>query len=449
MDMANRAKTIFLDTNVFLHYKSFDQIDWLKQLGASNATIVLPPITLRELNKQKERHPHKHIRERAGKTLKRLKDIVGADDSGVVRQSVVAFIEDREPLIDFAEQGLQKEVQDDNLIASILFFQGVNPGSDIVLVTADGGLLLVAKARRFHISTLTLPEDHKLPEESDPDRARVKKLEEEILRLNSSKPVLALTFEDGKEFASFPIASPIEKPSEYFTNQVDELIQKYPKMGKPTIGAGKESLFEQMALSAILQSGLYTIPDEDMAAYNAELDQFVDCYKRFLEEEIIYDNMRRRTIELKFVLSNNGTSPGENIDICLHFNDGCAAYKVKDFPPRPAVPTPPEKPKPAFLKALDTTMHVPDLGFMGKQYFPTAISQPPRNVSPIRIEKSNSFNIRCSVAHLKHTTNESIDPFYVVFDSYDAARSFNIEYKLLADNIPEPTVKSLNVIIMK
>ena len=125
--MSQSNKTVFLDTNVFLHYNPFDQIGWLDLLDSPKATIVFPPVTIRELNKQKELHPRKHIRERATRTLKKLSNLFGSNNWGSVSPNVEAYLEDREPSVDFADHGLQKEVQDDNLIASILSFQARNP----------------------------------------------------------------------------------------------------------------------------------------------------------------------------------------------------------------------------------------------------------------------------------------------------------------------------------
>jgi rRNA-processing protein FCF1 len=46
-------KYLFLDTNVYLHYMDFEQIDW-KELIDSDFTIVVPPIVIREIDKHKD-----------------------------------------------------------------------------------------------------------------------------------------------------------------------------------------------------------------------------------------------------------------------------------------------------------------------------------------------------------------------------------------------------------
>ena len=316
-------------------------------------------------------------------------------------------------------------------------------------MTSDEGLTLIAKARRFQIVVLTLTDDHKLPEETDQDQKRVRELEDEVRLLKANKPVLSLTFEDGNDYTSFPIAAPVEKQSSYFDTQVEELKQKYPKWQKGTPTPGKESTLASEAMSAILRSGLAVIPDKDIDEYNLGLDQFIDSYRTFLEKEVSRENMQRRTIELKIYLTNDGTSPAEDIDIRMHFEDGCTLYKTNDLPIRPVPPTPPEKPKPEFMKMFERPLYVRDLPLSRPPYYPTAISQPPRNVSSLRIQKSKSFDVEGHVKHLKHNMREALDPFYVVFDSYDCAVSFNIACRILADNIPLAVEQKLNIVIAK
>jgi predicted ribonuclease YlaK len=74
-------KTIFLDTNVYLHYKLFDQIDWQEIVHGDAITIVIPPVIIRELNKNKEAHPQTRIRKRAAAVIKKLARLFEAASS--------------------------------------------------------------------------------------------------------------------------------------------------------------------------------------------------------------------------------------------------------------------------------------------------------------------------------------------------------------------------------
>ena len=45
---------VFFDTMVFLHYKSLDELDVVDVLGPPPHTVLVPRVTLRELDKHKD-----------------------------------------------------------------------------------------------------------------------------------------------------------------------------------------------------------------------------------------------------------------------------------------------------------------------------------------------------------------------------------------------------------
>ena len=57
-------KKVYLDTNIFLHYQPFDQINWPEVSNADSVIIVFPPVIIRELNTHKDTHPLPHIKKR-------------------------------------------------------------------------------------------------------------------------------------------------------------------------------------------------------------------------------------------------------------------------------------------------------------------------------------------------------------------------------------------------
>jgi rRNA-processing protein FCF1 len=59
-------KNLFLDTNIYLHYQSFDQIDWWKLLTSRRNTLSVSSVVLNELDKHKDEHRIRRIRKRAG-----------------------------------------------------------------------------------------------------------------------------------------------------------------------------------------------------------------------------------------------------------------------------------------------------------------------------------------------------------------------------------------------
>jgi predicted ribonuclease YlaK len=185
---------IFLDTNIFLHYQDFDRIDWLKILGIDAGKIVIPPVTVRELNKQKDTSSRKRIRNRAATTLRKLFDWFEENRIVSIAEGLDVVFEDRDPLIDFERFQVSREVQDDHLIASALMYQKETADAVVTLVTSDAGLTLIAKANRLRINAKKLDDRFKLPLEPDPDQQRIKELEQELRALKLTQPRLSLTF---------------------------------------------------------------------------------------------------------------------------------------------------------------------------------------------------------------------------------------------------------------
>jgi hypothetical protein len=438
-------KTIFLDTNIFLHYRAFDEIDWLSIFNCEAVTILIPPITIYELNKQKELHPQKHIRERASKTLKKLNGLFAINNPITLSQGKDIFLEDRDPHLHFTELGLHKEIQDDNLIASILYFRSEHPDSNLNLVTSDGGLLLVSKAKRYNIPTLSLSDDLRLPNEFDPQQKRIKDLEEQILQLKAIAPDLSVSFDDGNNFFSYTVSPPIAKKPDQFAAHMQDIIHQYPKLNKSlppnrnnlgTLSAQLNQMFELMR-----------IPDKEVDEYNKELDKFYHSYEIFLEADSQYLNMSRRTIKLELFLSNDGTFPGEDIDVFLHFPNGFELKGKKDYPSEPKPPKPPEKPTSSILRALQPP-YIADLMTPHNLMIPK-VAPPPGNVSPPRIRTSKSYDVEFHVTRLKHGMRESFQSLLIIFDSFESANSFEVECKIHAANLPQPVNHKLHVVINK
>jgi predicted ribonuclease YlaK len=136
-------KIVFLDTNIYLHYQDIDQIDWLKVVQADAVIIVVPPITIRELNKHKDSHSMARVRKRAGAILKKLSELFGSSLQAQLKSCVAIHLEDSYSLIDFGAHHLSREIQDDNLIASIIMYRNEMPDTEIILATTDAGLTLL------------------------------------------------------------------------------------------------------------------------------------------------------------------------------------------------------------------------------------------------------------------------------------------------------------------
>lgn len=444
-------KILFLDANVYLHYQPFDQIDWLEVAQADTATIVVPPVTIRELNKNKDTHPIARIRKRADAALKVLSRLFDSVACAPLRAGVEIRLEDRDPLVDFTLLQLNREVQDDHLIASILLCRDEEPDANIVLITADTGLTLVAKARRLGLATTRLPDSLKLPEEPDPDQVRIRKLEQELHELRSKCPQLSLVFEDGAQYAKFALPRPVELTQVAIEERIREIRKRYPKMQEQPrqeiqVHGAVDSIADLGASLEALKGLLLenTLLPADIAAYNTKLDEFYDVYAKYLVKAAISQNLGRRSLKVEIWLANDGTAPAEDIDIYMRFPGGFALGRRLPNPPeQPEPPSPPKTPMQKMTESL-AGIRVPYFG----PYSPTPVV-PPGNVSGPSIKRTHSYDVDYHVERIKHGLREPLDPLYVVFESFEGASSFQIEYRILAAELPHEIVGKLHIVVEK
>jgi hypothetical protein len=443
-------KVAFLDTNIYLHYQLFDQIKWLEVLKASEVTIIIPPITLRELNRQKELNTRSRVKQRAGLVLNKLSSLFENELSACICDGVEICLEDRDPMIDFSQLQLNPDIQDDQLIASIVMFRSERPEVDVILVTSDAGLALIGKARRHNIQVTKLPENLKLPEEPDQDQIRIRELEKKLRDLELKIPQLSLVFADGSQHATFTLEHPVEMTKDEIAGKIELVKKQYPKMKQQTKQkselAGQFAAIAEAMANFNASMGNVLLP-EDIEKYNTELDEFYQAYSEYLRKGVWYENLRCRTVNLSMYVANDGTAPAEDIDVFLHFPDGFEIMDKHGFPKTPELPNPPDEPKTQMqrmISMIKTSEYFSPI--MG--YIPDVISAS-RNVSVPTIRKTGSYEVEFYVERIKHKLQEAADPLYISFESFEAAQSFKIDYRLLAANIPEEVTGQLHVVINK
>lgn len=444
-------KIIYLDTNIFLHYQPFNQINWLEIVKAEFATIVIPPITIRELNKHKDSHSRASIKKRAGETIRRLSGLLDSGANAKINEGIFVSFEDRDPTIDFAAHQLNFNIQDDQLIASILMNRQESPTDHIVLVTSDLGLALLTKAGRQGINTQKMPENLRIADEPDPYESKVKQLEQQIRELNSRIPNLSLMYEDGEQHATIKLPHPISLGQFEIEEKITEIKNKFPKRKKEELQdkahLSKNDLEKESAVAAISLMNL--IPPEEFERYNKDVENYISEYINFIASNLEFENLKRRTFRLDITLANDGTTPAEDIDIYLHFPDGFQLLEEDELSDPPNPPNPPVEPMTDMQRMANS------LSF--NQFMPSSLlfnppdlsPRLPSNVSNPNIKRVNSYEVHVHVQKIKHNLQVFLDPLFVVFDKFESANSFTVEYRILAANIPHEVTGNLHIIIEK
>ena len=146
-------KFIFIDTNIFIHFRHFEEINWAEALDTSEQIVItLAPIVVDELDKHKY-NPIRKISNRARKLLPRIEEIIDNPSSCKIGFSIIL---DR-PLDDtFNSHNLNRRENDDCLLATIIELQSkLSAGDSIIYITNDVGPRL--KSKNLKIETKISP----------------------------------------------------------------------------------------------------------------------------------------------------------------------------------------------------------------------------------------------------------------------------------------------------
>jgi rRNA-processing protein FCF1 len=420
--MAN--KYAFPDANLFRHFRPLDEIDWLSELKADEVKLVIAPIIIRELDRQKDSAGNKRLRTRAAQAIKRLD---AYSSSPMLRQGVEVQFQTADPQIDFARHKLSLQIADDWLVASALEFAVDH--NHVCIVSNDLGLRMKLKAH--NIPAFKLADEYQLPEEPDPDQKTIAELRDELRTLKDRLPDIKLAFADGQDRLHIALTrnTPVARTELDITMQ--NLRIRFPKQLKRDRYSGAD-----------LMSGAVASPAAT-DAYNAKLDQFYSEVLGYLRDyEALVDTQHRRFC-LELSLINAGTALAEDIDISLHFPHDFEVLQQPELPQPPVQPEPPALPGshdvPTSIDSAELLRSMPPM---------VAAQVPGRSVSwNPSLRKSDAGDVWLNVKEVKHRKSKLLGMLYVGFRSWQQVRSFPISYSLLARNLPKPVEGRLNVIV--
>lgn len=430
-------KTIFLDTNVFLHFKLFDHIPWYKILNTDKVKIIIAPIVISELDEHKYNERAK-IRKRAKNILSKLHNYIGNGSlSAKINGKLnLVFITKQPSKETFSNFKLNHNSQDDHLLACILEYCEENTEENVILVTSDIGPIL--KANSLKIQTLKMPDEYLLPFETDKNTKKIKKLEQENYFLKNIMPDTKLFFKNKQTTKTFFIKSALDIDDNYIEKKINSLKSKFPPKAFEE-NKNPKNVKEKwnFGLNELISTLSYK--KEFIEQYNNELKDFYDKHESYLVDYIIYLNIKRLSFNIDLYICNDGNSPAEDIDLFLHFPNGFELSKKSDFVEKPKKPYPPR-----MRKLFDFNIPIPHLTSF-HNINPGSLKVP--NVSRPTIKKTHSFEVSYNIKHLKHNQCEKLDTLVVTFNYNNELINFSIDYKIQASNIPNEITGKLNVLV--
>lgn len=317
----------FVDTNLLLHFKVFEGINWTKLLNDKEVVLVICPTVLDEIDKYKDSAKGK-VRNRAKSIYKILSNYLdgrkfnGIDlifcDQGIIDPSTSTYSYGRE---------------DEYIIAAAKAFSCEGRK---VIVSFDIGMKFRAKQADLDFK---MPDDtttNRLSQEPTEEEKRIKELEREILQYKNRRSNPILTFRNGETVIEIP---------QYLSPDFSQLIQKYKEdliVDNPPYKYVRPALLHSIS-DAQVRSLICPYSDDEIEEYNGNITAYIDELVKLRYVKLNALVIDKHVTEIKFSIVNNGTEPTGKMGVEIVYPEGIIVVDENSFYDIDI--TPPNKPK--------------------------------------------------------------------------------------------------------
>lgn len=413
-------KYLVLDTNVYLHFNHFEQIDW-KSLFNDDVTICVPQRVLTEIDKHKDQG--------RGKIQKRAK-MLSARFYEIFLEGATPQV----PVIDMANPPAQafddpqyhQEISDDWIILSALHSSISN--ADIVIVGYDNGILL--KAKQHGLGFFKMPDSLLLAEEPSEEEKEIKRLSQQLAKYENRLPKPLVEFENETPLLTInkPQFIDIEKQLEEFETEI-RCSHPYQSL--------KEDPDDDFAfaMNKLLQISHSTLAQKQ--EYNKELDYYIKEKLNLKRHQLESQFMEQRFVKLTFWLSNGGTSALGNTMVILSFPPEVAVYNQNS-----KVIVRCENPKEPILKNNWNALNAHLMGIATITH-----KQKEDVVIWDARKKLSQKEFKYQSAHLLHTMRYPLQGKDDIYIDIATCGNFTIDWTVIDSELIEPVKGQLHVVI--
>ncbi|MFG3254417.1 PIN domain-containing protein [Streptomyces sp. NPDC048172] len=304
---AREGTAFILDSNIFLQFQLFTDIDWREALGAEKVRIIVPLKVLTELD-DKKTSPKNSLRKRAQRVIVELGNLLenSASSPAVLSEDVTIEVLDRTGTATSPVNADDAILDEARYVSQML----ENP---ITVVSDDTGVRLRASQRGLR--TLRLEDKYRPVDTSDG-------------REDSSKVKMKLLFHENSQFLD-----PGSSTTKIFEieSEMAEVIGDREPLAMPG----------RRAYSALSE---YSASDAE--EYNRKLDDWYQEVREWAEKCERVCSVRYRAVELPLILVNSDKIPIGDIRLQVSIRSAKDALKFSqedDFK-LPESPQPPQKP---------------------------------------------------------------------------------------------------------
>lgn len=403
-------KYLFLDTNIYLHYKPIQELKLHKKYG-KDCILVIPRIILMELNKHKDSHPNSKIKKKARAICNNIHswDNIGKVNDNIGFRFVISTSDPQ-------KYDLNPNYADDRFLADILDFNALP--EDKILIAADLSMQLTAK----HLGIIfeVLDESYKIPSDKDPLEEENLALKQQIERLQNALPKLkvGLIASEGDE--------EVEPTPTFFFPHVRKLTEQELTDEEIEAKVAKLNLkkYSTEYHDDNKKMNFLTISSIDIQKYDTEISEYPSRYRQYLYDLRAF--RRQYKFNLKIAIINIGSAPAKDIDIRCYFPDGFELYLKDDSPKTPQQPSLPQKPVSILQKNIMSSMEQLS-GY--KPFFST-----PESYS---LKRTNSYELTNSFNYIKHNEKVLLPELFLYFSNIESIKPFQCTYKITVGNLPD------------
>jgi hypothetical protein len=419
MDSVN---TLYVDTNIFLHYPPLDQIDWQSLTQGDRVELVVCMPVIHELDEKKN---DPLLGQRAKRSLQDISRL--SQPNVLIRDGVALRTQLEEAVPSEMSAPLVHAVRDDQIIH--LAKTAAASGKKVLLVSEDTGIIL--KGRLHGLPCVCPHSDTRLENPLSTQAQTIRDLQADLARYKSRRAQLVVKASSTPSSADASTEVILIQRAGQALDAVD-VMREVRRRHRP--------IREGVARSYVplLDSGMISV--EAARQYNNKLKTFYHDYEEYLHAVEAYAQKRARILLFSLWLVNVGTLTGEDISIDVIFPLGFArmsleskAKRTWDAPPQ--APTPPKFPRSigASIQYSPPTPVGPDLV--------SIVPRPKTNVTgpQISLERGAGL-IRFRVTNLRHHDTIGLGRYAALLEQATPIRPFEVTYTARDTTNIEPSV---------
>lgn len=310
-------KYLFLDTNIFIHFKGFEDIPWKKLLNTDdNVTIVIASIVIREIDGHKD-SSRGRLKNKARKISGMLNQILLSGES-----SRIPLVYCKEtPIKDTEKDIFDLSVNDDRFLLNVL--HSSFPKEDVYVVSNDTDLLL--KAKDLELNILPMDDTYRSSEEPTDEEKELKKVREELARWTERRSDPKVLFVGTDDSCLRFERTVFKSLDEIVEEKVQEEALRYPEEKDKEITFDNYYYNFQKQIAAICKQWS-THDAAQKAVFNQMRKEYLEAFRKKKSLEI---QKRMRQYAFKKIalrVYNGGTAQTGDLYVALRFPDGVKLY---------------------------------------------------------------------------------------------------------------------------